>query len=924
MGPQARGPPGKGAGEPPLAGPDATPPRRCAAKRAVAEEAPHSPPVQLIRLSLSFLLERSKYHQSLSIDISSADSPSVYTPVAVIVGIDTFELNIFKRSYGTALVLAPSTEVSDLLVQQDAVGESRDTGRNVGGGSPSQSIQGSPSNVRQEVVLYRGAPWIAPVGNWLSSCHELAELVEVKEPVPSKRCLKACSNGGHCNLDTGACSCPSGYAGPDCGELEEFPCNLPPIEEYPFGRWIVSVCPASCDARTAHCFCGEGTKYPDRPVVSPCGFLKGKDGIYLWKEMAPRDDLFGNSTKTPGWCNADPEEVATGQQQSPLECPCTYDGQGGAFCEHVQQSFCLNQCSGNGFCNHGYCHVCPSLILSSSQYVQCEEGWYGVDCSTPTSNPPKAVAPFIPPWLIPSSSPEGPDGLPTASGKVEQHSSQRRLLSQIKSTEAVVQPRDLQASTTETGGHLPDAKSIEGRLLREDPKARKIKRQRPLIYVYNLPPKFHAHILQGRQWRFYCASRQYTEDNHTAFSSYLLHGLETAVTEGFLASKHRTTNANEADYFFVSILGGCAVIRGFDSPRQSIKEERKHLRVWAAAELYQEALEYIRSNYTYWDKHGGKDHIWVFPWDEGACMAPRSIWPSILLSHWGNTNTVHKNHTTAYASDKWGLINDTFRGDHPCFDPEKDIVLPAWKAPDMKNIQSRYWARPLEERTKLFYFNGNLGSKFTPGRPEPEYSMGIRQAVAEHFASAINNEGVMGTSHQEDIVVTHERHPEYGREISSSKFCGVFPGDGFSARMEDAILHGCIPVIIQDGIQLPFENVLDFNGFTVRIGEADIPRMADILRSKSDEEVAAMLALVRANWQRFSWHSVIRLEADRQRELYGHVPFWAEQLSALTEDDALTTLIQILHYKLHNDKWRREVAAKQRRAARTYLPAGCN
>eukprot|EP00850_Spirogloea_muscicola_P011004 SM000066S20479 [mRNA] locus=s66:617960:624215:- [translate_table: standard] len=874
MGPQARGPAGKGHGEPPLAGPDAAPPRRPG----------HA---NWIRLG----------------------AISIVLAVAVIVGIDTFELSIFKRSYETALVLAPSTEVSDLLVQQDAVGESRNTESNIGVGTPSQSTQASPSNVRQEVVLYRGAPWIAPVGNWLSSCHELAKLVEVKEPVPSKRCLKACGNGGHCNPDSGACSCPSGYAGPNCGELEEFPCNMPPIEEYPFGRWIVSICPASCDTRTAHCFCGEGTKYPDRPVVSPCGFLKGKDGIYLWKEMAPRDDLFGNTTKTPGWCNADPGEVATGQQQSPLECACTYDGQGGAFCERVQQSFCLNQCSGNGFCNHGYCH--------------CEEGWYGVDCSLPMSNPPKAVAPFIPPWLIASSSPKGPDDLPTASGKVEQRSSQRKLLSQIKSTEAVVQPQDPQASTTQTGGHSPDAESIEGRLLREDPKARKIKRQRPLIYIYNLPPKFNAHLLQGRQWRFYCASRQYNEDNHTAFNTYLLHGIETAVTEGFLASKHRTTNADEADYFFVPILGGCAVIRGFDSPRQAVKDEQKHLRVWAAAELYQEALEHIRSNYTYWDKHGGKDHIWVFPWDEGACMAPRSIWPSILLSHWGNTNTVHKTHTTAYPSDKWGLINNSFRGDHPCFDPEKDIILPAWKGPDVNNIRSRYWARPLEERTKLFYFNGNLGSKFTPGRVEPEYSTGIRQAVAEHFASIVNNEGVMGTSHQDDIVVTHERHPEYGREISSSKFCGVFPGDGFSARMEDAILHGCIPVIIQDGIQLPFENVLDFNSFTVRIGEADIPRMADILRSKSDEEVAAMLAFVRANWQRFSWHSVIRLEADRQRELYGHSPLWAEQLSALAEEDALTTLIQILHYKLHNDKWRHEVAAKQQRATQTYLPAGC-
>ena len=39
-------------------------------------------------------------------------------------------------------------------------------------------------------------------------------------------------------------------------------------------------------------------------------------------------------------------------------------------------------------------------------------------------------------------------------------------------------------------------------------------------------------------------------------------------------------------------------------------------------------------------------------------------------------------------------------------------------------------------------------------------------------------------------------------QLASSLFCGVLPGDGFSARMEDAMLHGCIPVIVQVGPNL--------------------------------------------------------------------------------------------------------------------------
>lgn len=47
----------------------------------------------------------------------------------------------------------------------------------------------------------------------------------------------------------------------------------------------------------------------------------------------------------------------------------------------------------------------------------------------------------------------------------------------------------------------------------------------------------------------------------------------------------------------------------------------------------------------------------------------------------------------------------------------------------------------------------------------------------------------------------HTRRPEdlpgdYSELLAASIFCLVLPGDGWSARMDDATLHGCIPVII--------------------------------------------------------------------------------------------------------------------------------
>lgn len=65
----------------------------------------------------------------------------------------------------------------------------------------------------------------------------------------------------------------------------------------------------------------------------------------------------------------------------------------------------------------------------------------------------------------------------------------------------------------------------------------------------------------------------------------------------------------------------------------------------------------------------------------------------MMLVHWGNTNSKHKHSTTAYWADNWNDISSARRGNHPCFDPDKDLVLPAWKSPDISSLSSKLWAR---------------------------------------------------------------------------------------------------------------------------------------------------------------------------------------------------------------------------------------
>ena len=108
-----------------------------------------------------------------------------------------------------------------------------------------------------------------------------------------------------------------------------------------------------------------------------------------------------------------------------------------------------------------------------------------------------------------------------------------------------------------------------------------------------------------------------------------------------------------------------------------------------------------------------------------------------------------------------------------------------------------------------------------------------------------------------------------------------------------------------DGIELPFENVLDYSAFTVRIAEADVPHLPSILRSIPSPEVSrlqANLALVRS---RFGYSSMAHNEERLAKAMSRQPPGAArphEYLASLVKhnaihEDALQTMMRVLLYR---------------------------
>jgi hypothetical protein len=98
-----------------------------------------------------------------------------------------------------------------------------------------------------------------------------------------------------------------------------------------------------------------------------------------------------------------------------------------------------------------------------------------------------------------------------------------------------------------------------------------------------------------------------------------------------------------------------------------------------------ELLRHVQTAYPFWNRTGGRDHVWLFAHDEGACWAPAEVYRrSIILTHWGRADANHTSNT-AFPGDNysrrwadaahpalagpegWGAIV----GGHPCYKPGK-------------------------------------------------------------------------------------------------------------------------------------------------------------------------------------------------------------------------------------------------------------
>lgn len=304
------------------------------------------------------------------------------------------------------------------------------------------------------------------------------------------------------------------------------------------------------------------------------------------------------------------------------------------------------------------------------------------------------------------------------------------------------------------------------------------------IYIYELPSKYNTDWLEDAR----CS-------NH-------LFASEVAIHRALLTSEVRTVDPWEADFFFVPVYVSCnfSTINGFPA-------------IGHARGLIASAIEVISTEFPFWNRSLGSDHIFVASHDYGACFhamedrakadgIPEFLEKSIILQTFG------------------------VKYDHPCQDVE-NVVIPPYISP--KSVRKTLDKSPINGRRNIFvFFRGKMEvhPKNVSGR---FYSKRVRTVIWQKYGS------------DRRFYLKRHRFAGYQSEIVRSTFClcplGWAP---WSPRLVESVALGCVPVIIADGIRLPFPAAVPWADISLTVAENDVAELGPILEHVASTNLTAI------------------------------------------------------------------------------------
>ncbi|XP_074280240.1 putative glucuronosyltransferase GUT1 [Silene latifolia] len=271
-------------------------------------------------------------------------------------------------------------------------------------------------------------------------------------------------------------------------------------------------------------------------------------------------------------------------------------------------------------------------------------------------------------------------------------------------------------------------------------------------------------------------------------------GTQVKIHKMLLKSKFRTLNKEEADLFFVPAYAKCVRMMGGLNDK----------------EINQTYVK-VLSQMPYFRLSGGRNHIFVFPSGAGAHLF-KSWAPylnrSIILTPEGDR---------------------TDKRDTSAFNTWKDIIIPGNVDDGMtKEGATVVQPLPLSRRKYLANFLGRAQGK-----------VGRLQLIdlARKFPNKLESPELKFSGPNK------LGRKEYFEHLRNAKFCLAPRGESsWTLRFYESFFVECVPVILSDQAELPFQNVIDYTQISIKWPSTRIgTQLLEYLESISDEEIERMI-----------------------------------------------------------------------------------
>ncbi|XP_038685017.1 probable glucuronosyltransferase GUT1 [Tripterygium wilfordii] len=262
-----------------------------------------------------------------------------------------------------------------------------------------------------------------------------------------------------------------------------------------------------------------------------------------------------------------------------------------------------------------------------------------------------------------------------------------------------------------------------------------------------------------------------------------------------LQSRFRTKKKEEADFFFVPAYVKCVRMMGGLNDKEI---NQTYVRVL--------------SQMPYFRRSGGQDHIFVFPSGAGAHLF-RSwatyINRSIILTPEGDR---------------------TDKKDTSAFNTWKDIIIPGNIDDGMTKSGARLiQPLPLSKRKYLANYLGRAQGK-----------VGRLQLIelSKQYPNKLECPDLKFSGPDKLGKMQYFEH------LRNAKFCFAPRGESsWTLRFYESFFVECVPVLLSDQVELPFQNVIDYTLISIKWPSTQIgPQLLEYLESIPDKDIEEMIA----------------------------------------------------------------------------------